>query len=173
MPGHKISRKFIGEYEVGFKGLEQGRGMKGKLLLIDDEKAFLKFLRCVFERDGYRVEAASTARAGLELAQKKHFDVIVTDMMMPDMDGADLVARLRAAGNEAPVVAITGFSASDINLETARRHRIDYLVYKPFSAIEILSAVERAMQTAVAAPPSPSHGGEGGEYLPFRNGGLS
>ena len=84
--------------------------MKGRLLVIDDEKAFCSFLRCVFNQAEYGVETARNGTEGLERARMETFDLIITDMIMPGLSGAEFIARLRADGNEVPIIAITAYT---------------------------------------------------------------
>jgi DNA-binding NtrC family response regulator len=117
-----------------------------KILIIDDEEAIRIFLADVFESNGYRVCVASNGAEGLALADQERFDAIVTDMVMPDMHGAEIISRLRRGGSDTPIVVITGYSEGEAILEAAREFFIDRVIFKPFAAGEICKAVEDAVQ---------------------------
>ena len=128
--------------------------MKGRILIIDDEEPIRMFLSDVFERDGFDVALAANGREGLALALGGGFDVIVTDMVMPDLVGAEMIARLRTGGADTPLVAITGYSDGDANLASIKDFCVDCVVFKPFIAREIVAAVEQAIQTRLLKPMS-------------------
>jgi DNA-binding NtrC family response regulator len=145
--------------------------MNGSILVIDDERAFCSFLRCVFNRDGYAVETARNGREGLALARAKEFKAIITDMLMPELDGMGMVTYLRADGIEVPVVAITAYTPFEIHLDAAATECIDQLVKKPFTAQQIRSAVDAAIRSA-ALRRLQALAGEEPRCLPFKNQGL-
>jgi CheY-like chemotaxis protein len=119
--------------------------MKGRILIIDDDKEFCSFLACVFEQDGYAVETARNGNEGLAKARAAQFDLIITDMIMPELDGAELIARLRLDGNEVPIIGITAYSPSEAKLQAAEFFRVTTMINKPFSLAEIREAVETAL----------------------------
>jgi DNA-binding NtrC family response regulator len=126
--------------------------MKGQILIIDDEEAIRRFLSDVFIRAGYGVSLAKNGREGLEMARNGGFDVIVTDMVMPDMQGAEMIANLRRGGTDTPLVAMTGYSDGDARLDSVKDYCVDCVIFKPFIAREILGAVEQALQSRHLKP---------------------
>ncbi len=80
-----------------------------RILLVDDNRSGLMARRTVLEELGYVTEGAADAVAALDLFSKKHYDMVVTDYRMPDMDGVELIGKLRAAQPEIPVILISGF----------------------------------------------------------------
>jgi DNA-binding NtrC family response regulator len=118
---------------------------RSKVLIIDDDEAIRIFLQSVFERDGYNVFLATNGAEGLSLAWQNSFDLIVTDMVMPDLGGAEIVARLRKSGCDVPIVVITGYADGDANLQDIKEYRVDCVLYKPFAAHEVTEAVSRIM----------------------------
>jgi DNA-binding NtrC family response regulator len=145
--------------------------MKGRLLVIDDERAFCSFLRCVFDSAGYHVDTARNGREGLALARAKAFEAIITDMMMPELDGMGVITSLRADGNEVPVVAITAYTPFEIHLDEANTQCIDQLIRKPFTAHQIRNAVEGAILSAAHRENLKGFEKES-PGMPFRNQGL-
>ena len=126
--------------------------MKGQILIIDDEEAIRMFLSDVFIRAGYGVSLAKNGREGLEMARNGGFDVIVTDMVMPDMQGAEMIANLRRGGTDTPLVAMTGYSDGDARLDSVKDYCDDCVIFKPFIARDILGAVEQALQSRHLKP---------------------
>jgi CheY-like chemotaxis protein len=123
-------------------GLASGHGEL--VLVVDDESAIRAVTARLLERSGYRVVAAESGEEALV-----HFgehgaaiDLVLTDLMMPGMDGAALLHALRALGATAPVIAVTGLSAG------AGEEQVEGAVAvlaKPYTASELLEAVARAI----------------------------
>jgi DNA-binding NtrC family response regulator len=125
-----------------------------KVLIIDDESSIRIFLKDVFERAGYTVVLAANGSEGLACARKERFDIIITDMVMPDLQGADMIAQLRTSGFDTPLVAMTGYSDGEANLAKAKDYCVDCVLYKPFVAEEVIAAVERVLQNRKLRPMS-------------------
>jgi two-component system OmpR family response regulator len=144
--------------------------MKGRLLVIDDEKAFCSFLRCLFNQDGYAVETSPNGKNGLERARAEKFDAIITDIIMPGLNGVEVIARLRADGNEIPIIAITGYTPRETMFNTAQYHYLDFILYKPFSAEAIRDIVETALAASGRIEKFQEEADE--SFFPFNNRGL-
>jgi two-component system, OmpR family, response regulator len=121
--------------------------MKGTILIVDDEAAFLEFMSSVLNIAGYEVVTANDGATALVIAREVRLDAIITDMVMPDMSGAELVTRLRIGGSDAPIIAMTGHPEGDGYIaQVAQTTRSDFVLYKPFTASEICMAVELVMK---------------------------
>jgi CheY-like chemotaxis protein len=103
-------------------------------LVVDDEPDLRFVLRRIFERGGHEVLEAGHGAAALELVRASPPDLVVTDMMMPVMDGPDLIGRLRAdpATAQIPILAATG----DPRLATGA----DAVLTKPYQSVQLLAA---------------------------------
>jgi two-component system response regulator RegX3 len=112
------------------------------LLVIDDEEPFRDFLQGVLEDRGYRVITADSVEQGLRAMACSAVDLVITDMMMPDMRGSELVALLRNKGSKIKILAMTGHPAGDAALAASEAFRVDGVMYKPFSAKEIVAVVQ-------------------------------
>lgn len=77
------------------------------ILVVDDLDHHRTYVCDLLERHGHRVRSAANGRIGLDVASAARFDLIVTDVFMPEMDGIELLRGLRARGNTAPVIAMT------------------------------------------------------------------
>jgi len=126
--------------------------MNKKLLIIDDESTFRMFLRDIFESRGCSITTASNGQEGLQYAREDKFDVIITDMVMPETTGTELIAELRKGGNDTPIIAITGHSDGEAGLALAKEYKVDCVVYKPFFAKELYDAVDAAINNRKLEP---------------------
>lgn len=117
------------------------------VLVIDDETFMLDFVRKILERAGYRVVTATSADAGLAAFRGERPDVIVTDLIMPDKDGLELIRELRRADPLARIIAISGGGRSQyINaLDAAKAFGARDALRKPFLPKVLLETVARVL----------------------------
>jgi CheY-like chemotaxis protein len=108
------------------------------LLCIDDSQAILEYERSLFERSGYIVVTAASARQGLRLATMFRFDAVLLDYHMPEMNGHQLASEMRHIRPETPVVM---FSGSEIPEET--RNLVAAVIRKTEAVKELLPTVTR------------------------------
>ena len=111
-----------------------------RILVVDDEPDLRFIMRRIFERAGYEVTDAGHGVAAIDSVHLSVPDLVVTDMMMPVMDGAELIRRLRADPITAsiPILAVTG----DVHLASAA----DAVLSKPWRSQQILAAVDALME---------------------------
>lgn len=107
------------------------------ILAIDDQQVILDLIVAMGQSQGFEVTTASSGEAGLRAAGRRQFDIILTDLAMPDISGMEVARRLMAMGNNIPVVLITGWEASISNSDLVSAG-ISRVLYKPFR-IEQLS----------------------------------
>lgn len=120
-----------------------------RILVIDDEEIIHVSLRKMLERRGYVLTSAMLAVEGLGLLEQKDpFDLIITDLMMPQMDGIQLLGHLKAQGNTTPIVMITGYPTVRTAILALRLGAVDYIV-KPFTRSELIGALGRALRIEV------------------------
>lgn len=115
----------------------------GRLLIVDDEEAVARVLGTYFTRQGWQVRECQSATAALAAAASEEFDVVITDLCMPEMNGTELLARLREQGHGMPVLVITAFGSIDSAVGAMRQGAFDYLS-KPFDFTKVNAAVQRA-----------------------------
>jgi two-component system, OmpR family, KDP operon response regulator KdpE len=115
-----------------------------RILIVDDEPAILRFLRAGLGSQGYVVLEAENGQMALDAARSKRVDIMVLDLGLPDIDGLEVVRRIRDAGSAVPIIALS--SRSD---EAAKVRALDYgaddYVTKPFGIGELLARI-RASQ---------------------------
>jgi CheY-like chemotaxis protein/glycine cleavage system H lipoate-binding protein len=129
------------------------------VLVVDDEPVVCAGITRALQRHGYEVETALGGAAALQKLGGAAFDVLLVDIMMPQMNGLDLLERLHGAQREARVIVITGLGGARNAVEAFRRGAFDF-VTKPFTSDELLSATLRAASVEAArcaTLPEPPH----------------
>lgn len=120
--------------------------MKQTILAVDDEIHMLKLLeRIITEKTPYDIETTSSPLEAVKLLEEKEFDLIITDLKMPVVDGLDLLRQVREQKRQEEVIIITAFSSLESAMKALSRGVFDYIT-KPFKKEQILSAVHRAMK---------------------------
>ncbi len=112
------------------------------ILIIDDEELFREDLATLLESEGFRCRTAANGQAGLELAEATRPDVVLTDLMMPGIDGLEVVDRLSAASPDSAVIVVTAFGSLDSAVEAFRKGATDYLL-KPVVPDDLFAKVRR------------------------------
>src|SRR5689334_3900982 len=129
--------------------------MNRKILVVDDDKKTADLIRLYLERDGYRVLLAHDGRAALDLARQRGPDLIVLDLMLPQIDGLD-VCRILRAESRVPIIMLTARTTEDDKLLGLDLGADDY-VTKPFSPREVVARVRAVLRRmgdlASAGPP--------------------
>jgi nitrogen regulation protein NR(I) len=115
-------------------------------LLIEDDSSIRDTLRRVLEGEGYEVETERRGDNGLSRAASASFNVVITDLRLPGLNGLELVRQLRGAQPRLPIILITAFGTTDTAIEAMKSGAYDYIL-KPFDIPELLSLVARAMES--------------------------
>ena len=121
-----------------------------KILVIDDERAIRNTLKEILEFEGYAVDVAENGRVGLDMALATKYDLIYTDIKMPEMDGMEVLHAYRKnmqehGGDEAPVVMISGHGTVETAVEALKSGAYDFIV-KPLDLNRLLSTTSRALE---------------------------
>ena len=121
-----------------------------KILVIDDERAIRNTLKEILEFEGYTVDVAENGRAGLDMALATKYDLIYTDIKMPEMDGMEVLQSYRKTqqeqgGEEAPVVMISGHGTVENAVEALKSGAYDFIV-KPLDLNRLLVTTQRALE---------------------------
>ena len=119
--------------------------MKPRILIVDDEEFIRDELSEALEDEGYATECAADGQAAAELAMKNAFDVCITDIRMPAMNGIELLKRLGETSPETMVIMMTAYAELQSAIDALRYGAADYLL-KPFKHEEILGKVQRIVQ---------------------------
>lgn len=119
---------------------------KARILVIDDEEIVRLSCKKCLVPEGYEVETASNGVEGLRLAQAGQYDLILTDLKMPDMDGMEFLAAVKGPQPQAKVIMITGYSTVEHAVRAIKLGAHNYLE-KPFTPDALLSAVRDALES--------------------------
>jgi DNA-binding NtrC family response regulator len=119
--------------------------IRPRLLVVDDDAESCQVVAEAFRTEGYTVVTAQGGRAALTLATEQVFDVVVSDIRMPDLDGLELLRGLHEATPDASVILMTAFGTVEAALEAIKEGAYDY-VSKPLHVEELLLTVRRAIQ---------------------------
>jgi len=148
-----------------------------KVLVVDDEEVVLRSVRKVLKNDEeheFQIDAALSAAEGLDFMRGGKYDVVVTDLMMPGIDGLEFIDRIRRGHSETRIVMITGYATMRTALQALRKGAFDYIA-KPFTKEELRSVVKNAARQK-AEPEAVKAGAAGGadaegreEYRSFFN----
>ncbi len=117
---------------------------KAKVLVIDDEDIVLTSCYRVLTPEGYDVKIATRGLDGLQMLKNDQYDVVLLDVKMPDMDGIEVLRRIKKEWPDIPVIIITGYSAISDAVFAIELGAYDY-IEKPFVPNTILSAVNKAL----------------------------
>ncbi|MDR1988639.1 MAG: sigma-54 dependent transcriptional regulator [Acidobacteriaceae bacterium] len=117
---------------------------KPRILVIDDESAIRDSLKMTLEYEGYECLGAATGQEGLSLAERESPDLILLDVKMPGMDGLEVLDRLRAANESAPVIVISGHGTISTAVEATKKGAFDF-IEKPFASDRVLVSVRNAV----------------------------
>src|SRR5277367_6885533 len=117
------------------------------LLIVDDEPNILSTLRRALELEGFGVEVAGSGRIALEKAKLHRFDAVLLDVSMPEMNGLDVLARLRELDGELPVMMMSGNATLATAVQATRLGAVDFLE-KPLSTDKVLITVQNALKLA-------------------------
>lgn len=117
------------------------------ILIVDDEAAIAMLVRRILTEAGYRCQAVTDSRAAADLLEKNHYDLVLLDVMMPHLDGYDLLAYLRPTGT--PCIFITAKDAVAERVRGLNSGADDYIV-KPFDAKEVTARIKAVLRRSSA-----------------------
>ena len=126
-----------------------------KILVVDDEKLLVKGIKFNLENEGYQVETAFDGAAAVELARSESFDLIILDLMMPEVDGLTACMRIREFSN-VPIIMLTARSEDADKIIGLESGADDYIT-KPFNILELKARIRALLRRANAAPQQKAH----------------
>jgi two-component system, OmpR family, response regulator len=124
--------------------------MPGHLLIVDDEENLRAMLSAALQHHGFAVTAVENGRDALATLPETDPDLVVLDVMMPDLDGFEVCRRMRADGNRTPVVFLTARDDTEDKVRGLTLGGDDYL-QKPFSLDELVARIEAVLRRTAAA----------------------
>jgi len=123
------------------------------ILLVEDDERIVEFLRRGLKSEGYRVEIARDGKSAIALATGGEFDLIVLDLMLPDLNGRQICERLRSERVDTPILMLTAMDTVQDKVSGLRSGADDYMT-KPFAFEELLARIEVLLRRRGAEPPS-------------------
>lgn len=113
-----------------------------RVLIIDDELIVCMSCKRALEKKGYEVDSAQNGAEGLEMARRADYDIIFTDLKMPNMEGTEVALNLRSIAPRAKIVVMTGFCTEENYIAITSMGVAGYME-KPFAPSDIVQMVER------------------------------
>ncbi len=113
-------------------------------MLIDDDESLIHFLGRFFQRKGYEVSACLSGTSAIEKIESESFDLILLDYKMPDLNGIDILIKIRKSQIKTPVIIMTAYGTTELAIEAMKRGAYDYLI-KPFERKELSRVVSEAL----------------------------
>ena len=120
-----------------------------RILLAEDDEAMRTYLARALDRAGYSVEAVDRGTAAVPLLEQEHFDLLLSDIVMPEMDGIELAQRCSEISPMTRVMFITGFAA--VSLRASREAPRAKMLSKPFHLNDLVLEIERMFEDALTA----------------------
>ena len=139
-----------------------------KILVVDDEKLLVKGLKFNLENEGYEVDACYDGAAAVEKAEREHYDLILLDLMMPEMDGVEACMRIRQS-SDVPIIMLTAKTEDTDKLIGFDAGADDYIT-KPFNILEVKARVRALLRRSAV---SGAAGREGPERGRLTKGGIT
>ncbi|MFH1116806.1 MAG: response regulator [Pseudomonadota bacterium] len=130
--------------------MNAGGKPKATVLVVDDEQIVHESVRRILEEEGYRVDGALRVDKALDMLAREPYDLVLTDLMMPDRSGMEAVKAVARDQPDCGVVMFTGFATVDSAVESMKLGALDYLP-KPFTPEELIQVTERALKQTVKA----------------------
>jgi len=118
---------------------------KPRVLVVDDEPGVIKSCDRILTQEEIEVEGVTSGLEGLELVKSRRYDAVLLDLKMPDLNGMEVLRRLKRTSPETTVIIITGYPSVDTAVEALKLGAFDY-VPKPFTPDEITEKVRRALK---------------------------
>ena len=115
------------------------------ILLVDDDKSILRTFTRILQKNGYDIDVAETGKEAMEKADSRHYDLALVDIRLPDMDGTDLLAKIKKQLQNTIKIMITGFPSIESGVKALDGGADAYLV-KPVKPEELLMLIEEKLK---------------------------
>ncbi len=116
-----------------------------KILVVDDEKNIREIVSMIFEKDGHEVLKASNSKEAIKYLDREIFDVIISDIKLPDINGIELLKIIKDKSGDIPVILITAYASTSSAIEALKNGAEDYII-KPFDIDELRIVVKKAYE---------------------------
>jgi len=116
-----------------------------QILIVDNERSMREFLAIVLKKEGYPCATAEDGESALKLLEQDHFDLVLSDIKMPKLDGIELLKALKTSSPETAVVMMTAFASTETAIEAMKEGAYDYLT-KPFQIDEVKIIIQNVLE---------------------------
>lgn len=116
-----------------------------RILVVDDESSMRQLLEIALGKEGYRVKAAESGQKAIKILSKDSFDLVISDIRMPDMTGVEVLRYVKDLSQEIPVIMITAYASTETAVEALRLGAYDYIT-KPFKIEELKNTISNALE---------------------------
>jgi two-component system response regulator HydG len=127
------------------KAVASGSTPRAQILVVDDDKTMRDACHQILSRQGFQVEEAASARQGLGLLERSSFDIILLDLVMPDLDGLETLKKIKSVDNDCEVIIITGYGSIPTAVEAMKAGAFHFLS-KPFAPDDLRTVITRALE---------------------------
>jgi DNA-binding response OmpR family regulator len=115
------------------------------ILVVDDDKSILRTFTRILQKNGYEIDSAETGKEAMEKAASRHYDLALVDIRLPDMDGTDLLAKIKKQLQNTIKIMITGFPSIESGIKALDEGADAYLV-KPVKPEELLMLIKEKLK---------------------------
>jgi two-component system, OmpR family, alkaline phosphatase synthesis response regulator PhoP len=122
-----------------------------RILLVEDEENIREVVKLNLELEGYEVVTAADGKKALQRYHEEHFDLLLLDVMLPEVDGFSIAEQIRLSNLEIPIIMLTAKDSAQDRITGLRRGADDYLT-KPFNLEELLIRVQKLLQRSIKTP---------------------
>lgn len=123
---------------------------KKTILVVDDDKSILRTFTRILQKSGYEIDTAETGKEAIEKTDSRHYDLALVDIRLPDMDGTDLLAKLKKPLQNTVKIMITGFPSLETGVKALDEGADAYLV-KPVKPEELIMLIEEKLKIKAQA----------------------
>lgn len=133
---------------VHFPTINKMNAMKKSILCIEDEAEMIDLMRLILSRKGYNVRGASGGAEGLQMIRDEKPDLILLDLMMPDMDGWEVYQQIKAeeSSKDIPVIIVTAKAQNIDRVLGLHIAKVNDYIAKPFTPQELLHSIEKTLK---------------------------
>ena len=118
---------------------------KSKILIVDDEVSMREFLEIMLSKEGYKVSSSGSGKEALKMLNDTIYDLIVSDVQMPGMNGIELLRNVKEVCPDTTVIMITAYASTESGVEAMKAGAYDYIT-KPFKVDEIKLIIKNALE---------------------------
>ena len=143
---YPIPANFCGKLDL-FRVQSMTENISKKILCIEDEPEMIDLIRLILSRRGFEISGANGGKEGLAIIRKDHPDLVLLDLMMPQMDGWEVYQQMKAdqATKDIPVIVVTAKAQSIDKVLGLHIAKVDDYITKPFSPQELLASVDKVL----------------------------